>query len=191
MIIRQATEQDVKEVSKIVDALQVTRTKEGWEKAQSGFFEYPKSEEELLEVLNPYFIVAETGEKIKGFCLSYDNLFFKFRYGNTESLEFRFLLDNVNGSYLYVDQLGVLNPISLGSARIVNALARSDLNLARKKGLDKIIAYACQSPHLNTRSINFLERLGFHKFGEVPIENNIVLAAYELNLNPTSQEWLL
>ena len=61
MIIRHATEQDIDAVKRVSDSLQVSRDQEGWEKATSGLFEYPKTREELLKALNPHFLVDVAG----------------------------------------------------------------------------------------------------------------------------------
>ena len=182
MEIRTASPEDVNEVKAIIGALQVTRQQKDWEQADCGLFEYPKSRQELLQSLNPYFLVAQTREGIRGFSLAYDSDFFRNQFGNTNHQECRFILDNIKAKFLYVDQFGVLDPSSLGAGRIINSMYDREVELARQAGLQKIIAYACQKPILNRRSDNFLIKKGFRKTVNVPIENGIVLALYELQL---------
>ncbi len=182
MIIRPAVTKDIDEIKRLIDILQVTRKQKDWKEKTSGLFEYPKSKEELTQALNPYFIVGETNQGIRGYSLAYDNNFFKSNYGNTEHLEWRFLLDQIKGDYLYIDQLGVLNPGSLGSGRIANALTEKEIKLARTKRLPRILAYVCEKPLPNKQSFRFLKRKGFERLIEVPIEEGIVLGLHELRL---------
>ena len=182
MIIKKATKRDIKEVKSIVDTLQVSRQQKDWENAKCGFFEYQKSEEDLLKALNPYFIVSENNKGTNGYCLSYDNGFLRENYKSSENLEFRFILDNIRGRFLYIDQLGVLNPNSLVGGITAVALMNETLNLTRKNGLEKVIAYICEKPLKNIKSINFANKYGFNKINDVKIENQIVLGFYKLVL---------
>ena len=185
MRIRQATEQDIDEVKKVSDSLQVSRDQKGWEKATSGLFEYPKTREELLKALNPHFIVAELEKtEVRGYSLGYDNEFFRTNYGNTDYTEWRFILDNIKGSYLYIDQLGVSRPETLSAGLIAINLVNKTIESAQKKGLDKVVTLVCVEPLPNKRSLALMRRRGLQRFGSVPIENGVVLDAYKLNLPP-------
>ena len=181
MIIRQATEEDISDIKRISDALQVSRDQPGWQTRTSGIFEYQITEQELYTALNPWFYVAETSSGIKGYSLACDSNFFRERYENTNHLELKNILSQT-GDFLYWDQLGVLNPDSLGAGRIVNELADKTLRIAKSGTLEKAFAYVCEKPLHNQRSANFLKRKGFRKIQEVPIENQVVLAMYELSL---------
>jgi len=182
MNIRTATEQDVGKVKELVDALQVCRRQNGWKERDCGLFEYPKSEEELRSALNPFFVVAETSDGIRGYSLGYDNKFFRGIYENTDSPEFKFILDNFGKSFLYVDQLGVLNFNSLGGMKIASSLIDWNVKTARENGLKKIVAYACEKPVLNRRSVTAMFRRGFERLDGVNIEDGIVLGAYVFRL---------
>ena len=103
MIIRTATREDVPEVKKILDSVQVSRNQEGWQNADNGFFEYLKSEQEFISCLNPYFSVAQTKRGIRGYALAYDSGFFREKFADSKCPECRFVLDNVEGTFIYVD----------------------------------------------------------------------------------------
>jgi hypothetical protein len=183
--IRVAKFEDIGEIKALIDSLQVSRKQQDWEQRKDGLFEYPKSEQELERVLNPYFIVAETEQGIRGFFLGYDDNFFKHRFSDSQEEEFRFVLDNVRGDFVYLDQGegGVANSESLGKGRIVLGLWESFVSKAVRDRKDKIITYVCHKPLLNVRSKRFVEGRGFHNFEEIPIGDGIFLGAYELNLN--------
>ena len=113
MIIRQATEEDVGEVRSVFNSLNFTRKDENWENRTCGFFECPEfSEKDFLESLNPYFMLAETNEGVRGFSLGYDDKLFEKVFKRSYWKGFEYILDNVRGSYLYINLLGVLNPNS-------------------------------------------------------------------------------
>ncbi len=180
--IRVAKLEDISKVKDIIDSLQVSRKQQDWEQREDGLFEYPKSEQELRRALNPYFIVAEIEQGIRGFFLGYDDIFFKDRFSDSQE-EFRFVLDNVRGDFVYLDQGGVVNSESLGKGRIVFGLWESLVSKAVRDRKDKIITYVCHKPLLNVRSKRFVEGRGFHNFKELLIGDGIVLGAYELNLH--------
>lgn len=182
MNIRIATEQDVKNVKNLVDTLQVSRRQDGWKERDCGLFEYLKSEDELRIALNPFFVVAETSQGIRGYSLGYGGDFFRRKYGNTRDTEFRFILDNFGKSFLYIDQLGVLNPDSLGGMRIANSLMGWNIEQARQKEIKSVVAYACEKPVLNRRSVTAMFRRSFERLEGVNIGNGIVLGAYVLNI---------
>jgi len=181
MIIRKATEQDIPEIKTIIDTLQVSRDQPDWEKRTSGLFEYPKSYQELYEALNPWFYIAETSSGIRAYSLAYDSKFFRKQFVNTTCPEFQNILRETR-DFLYWDQIGVLNPDSLGAGRIVNPLIDKTIRIARSRTLEKAFAYVCEEPFHNKRSANFLKRKGFRRIRKVPIENQVVLAMYELSL---------
>ena len=177
--LRCAEERDIDGVNKIIDLLQVSRQQEDWQRAKSGLFEYPKTREELLLALNPYFIVAETLDGIRGYTLAYNSTFFRKMFADSEHLEYRFVLDKVGGDFLYVDQMGVLNPETLGAGRIAKALIDNAINHGRADGLGKIFTFVCHKPLFNERSANFARRFDFINTREVKIENGIILGSYE------------
>jgi len=181
MIIRQATPEDIPEIKRIVDDLQVSREQCDWQTKTSGLFEYPKTEQELYVSLNPWFTVAETSQGIRAYSLAYDSNFFKRQFKDTTYPEWENILSQ-SGNFLYWDQIGVLNSDSLGAGRIVNTLADKTLRIARSGILEKAFAYVCEKPLHNLRSANFLRRKGFIRVQEVPIENKVVLAMYELTM---------
>lgn len=180
MIIRQATAEDVDEVKKIIDSLQVSRQQKAWEKANSGFFEYTKTESDLLNVLNPYFIVGET-KSIRGFVIGYDNSFLNKNYEKRNEIEAGFLLKQKD-NFLYLAQAGVLNADSLGAGRIACSLFDKEEQSAKEKGLARVIGFVVQSPWLNRRSKNLMEKRDYEKFDEINAGNEIVLGAYQLIL---------
>jgi hypothetical protein len=183
MRIRQAKPGDIRKLKAIIDSLQVSRQGDTIvNRRLGGFCEYQKSEEDLRKALNPFFVVAETKQGIRGFSLGYDNRFFEKTYQGTQYEEFRFILDNVPPPYLYIDQMGVADPSSLGSGRTAVDLLNWNIEKARMEGLDKIVAYICSKPIANKRSENLAVKRGFEPFGEVEIENGIVLQAYKLTL---------
>jgi hypothetical protein len=182
MIIREARVKDIKNIKRIADILQVSRNQPNWQKANTGFFEYLKTEQDFFSALNPHFIVAETTEGIRGYCLSYNDTFLRELHKSSPSLDMKFILKNCGENFLYGDQIGILNPNSLGSSRIANELIDQTINLGEIASLDKIVAYVSQFPFFNSRSDNFLRKKGFIKFGEAQIENGIILGAYEFKL---------
>jgi len=182
MAIRQATEADIPEVKKIITSLQISREQKEWEKARWGFFEYTKNEQELAAALNPYFIVAQTPAGIRGFCLAYDNKFFKKYCGEIRALSWEFLLEGVKGKFLYVDQLGVSNPETIGAGKIARDLANCEIDRAKQEGLERIVEFVCEKPFLNARSSNFIEKMGGKRAGVLTTGRGISLGVYFIEL---------
>ncbi len=182
MIIRKVNEEDISEIKRIIDSLQVTRNQRNWKQKTSGFFEYTKTEQELIEAINPYFILAENLNGIRGFNLAYDSDFFKKKFRETKYKEWKYILNNVKGNFVYYDLLGVLNPSTLNSGRIAKSLMENIIQETKINGIEKIAAFICHEPLLNIRSKGFCEKYGFKKLGKVNIENEVVLGYYELKL---------
>ncbi len=178
-MIRVARKEDVGTIKMLIDSLQVTRDHPDWQKKTNGIFEYTKSEEDLLKALNPYFVVAETEEGIRGFSLAYDHNFFRKNYANTKKMEYRYVLENVQGSFLYGDLLGTAGHDTLGGCQHANALLNYGILRARQAGLEKAIAFVCQKPIMNVRCDKWLRHRKFDKLADVPIENGVVLGAYQ------------
>jgi hypothetical protein len=61
-------------------------------------------------------------------------------------------------------------------------LFRSTIRIAGSGTLERAVAYVCEEPLHNQRSANFFGKKGFRKIQRVPIENEIILAMYELSL---------
>ena len=177
-----------KKVGRIINILQVNRNDPGWKSSKDGLFEYPKSDEDIRSAINPFFTVAEGDDGIGGidgilgYCLAYDSNFFRTNFGNIENLEWKSILDGPDKNYLYIDQLGVLKSWSLGAGRTANLLTDHAIISAREAGLQKILTYVCVEPLLNLKSVNFVEKKGFQRRGEISIENDVVLRSYELEL---------
>ena len=183
MIIRQATEEDIPKVKRIIDSLQIQRSEIlSDEEEHHGFLDYTKSEEELLLALNPYFAVAESSGRIRGYLLAYNNSFFRTKFGDAISRNWRHILDNATGSFVYFDQFGVSNPVDLGAGRTVCRILHHGLKKAREDGLEKAIAYVRNWPAFNRKASTLLEHLGFESFDEIELPNGIELKVYELYL---------
>ena len=114
--------------------------------------------------------------------LACDDEFLRTRYGDTDSKAERYILDNVEGSFLYVDQFGVLRPDSFSSGIVVKRMADSAIASARESELDKIVAFVLHEPIKNVKSSRFLGDLGFKSGEEVGIAGDIVLGFYEMGL---------
>lgn len=181
MKICPARESDIKKVLGIINSLQVNRQQDNWEDAKTGLFEYTKTEDELRKSLNPYFLVAELGSDIRGYGLSYDSKFFRDNSGDSKGEGYRFILNNFKDNFVYIDQLGVRNHLSIGAGRVVERIANTTLSEAYMHELGQAICYICHEPVKNERSINYFKRKGFKFVQDVPIENGVVLGLYRLN----------
>lgn len=179
MKIRLATPTDIPGIKRLVDALQVSRNNPNWEERTSGFFEYKKSEQDLLESINPYFTVAQADSGLRGFILAYDDSFLQTLYERGEGQEWGFLLEEVARPFLYIDQLGVVNPETFGSGRVANDLAEDAFSRAKSAEIDRVVAYVCEQPLHNKVSARFVSKKGLERFAEVPIEDGVVLGAYQ------------
>ena len=182
MEIRQATAGDIGEVKKLMDSLVVTRETPGWRFATTGFFEYSKSEEALRELLNPYFAVAESNGSIRGFSVSYEDIFFNDHYAGSEDCGIKLIQHDFKTDFLYLSTLGVLNPGSPASEGVANGLVDWSIAQARENGLKDIVTITCEAPFKNHRMVGFLRKKEFEKFGRVFPGNEIELGAYELAL---------
>jgi hypothetical protein len=182
MEIRQATPNDIGRVKEIFDSLQVTRDMPGWRFSSTGFFEYSKSEEALRALLNPYFVVAESGRDIRGFSISYNDKFFNEYYAGSTDCGIRLIQSDFKTDFLYLSTLGVLNPDNPDSRGIANNLTDWSVDRARADGLKNIVAFTCEEPFRNHRMIGFLDKKEFGRFGSVQPGNDILLGAYELVL---------
>ncbi|MFA5856767.1 MAG: hypothetical protein WC867_05385 [Candidatus Pacearchaeota archaeon] len=178
MVIREATYVDLQDILKLVDSLQVSRDQPDWKEKTSGLFEYPKSFDELNEALNPYFLIAKSGNGPLGFSISYDSNFFNKKFKNSPFLEWK-RIEEERGDFLYMDQLGVAKPDSLGAGRIALNLFNHSFEKAKSNNLEYALAYVCLEPLLNQRSKNILERLDFKEIEKMEIENKILLGLYK------------
>jgi len=189
MEIRQARKADILVVRNIINALQVSRKGDTIpDRKLGGFYEYSKSEDDLIGAINPNFVVAETDDGIRGFSLGYSSGVFRRRYsGEDASCEYKFILNEVSGNFLYVDMMGVLNPLSLGGGRFAKSLAMWNIETAQQKNLEKVLSFTCEGimgreEGRNERSINFFRKLGFERFGGVVVGDGVLLGAYRLIL---------
>ncbi|MCX6816176.1 MAG: hypothetical protein NT120_04980 [Candidatus Aenigmarchaeota archaeon] len=175
MIIRQASTHDVATIKGIHDLQSVSRNQAGWKERKTGFFEYPKTENDFERCLNPYFIVAEISGDVKGFALSYDDEFLKsWNFDRPEMRVFE-----KREKFLYIDQLGVANYMSLGSGKIANYLCDTVVEMARMHGLQRVFGCICEKPFADERSISFAERKGMRRVSELTI-GDVLLGVYEL-----------
>jgi hypothetical protein len=177
MVIRIATDVDLFDLMKVIDSLQVTREQPDWQERTSGLFEYPKTYIELKEALNPYFLIAKSGNGPLGYSIAYDSEFFNKKFKNTPYLEWKRIQEE-RGNFLYMDQLGIAKPDSLGAGRVAIGLMNHSFDKARSNSLDYALAYVCLEPLLNQRSKNLLERLDFKEIEKMQIENGVLLGLY-------------
>ena len=183
MKIIQARPEDVHEVKKIIDNLQVSRDQETWQEAPYGFFEHKVDEEFLMNARNPFFMVAtNSADNVTGFALSYNKDFINTHYDYGRATDISAALKLVKGNYVYGDMLGVKNPDSVGGMRAAVGLIERSGDLARDNHIEQIVADVCEKPWTNNRSIRLIKRFGFKRFGEVNIGREIVLGAYILEL---------
>jgi N-acetylglutamate synthase-like GNAT family acetyltransferase len=162
MMIRESEEKDIPEIKKMIDSLQVSRKQANWQKKDTGFFEYTKTEEELKSLLNPYFLVAEEKD-ILGFSLAGSNRLFN---------------EPIKQKGLYWDMLAVKEP-GKGTA---SELFKHFLNLAKKNEAEKITALIPEKPWKNKKSPEFIKKKGFKRIGHVETGENITLGEYQLIL---------
>jgi len=169
--IRRAQQQDMSDVERIINSMQVSRELADWDKKKWGFFEYPKQWAELINAQNPYFVVTDNRKRVNGFLLAYSHEFFKLQYANVTRPDWRFVLDNFDeDEFLYIDMLGVENPESLGAGRVVKRLYDRAVVPSTSAGFSRALSYVCEKPWHNERLANLFRKWGFNRITGVKIQ---------------------
>lgn len=182
MKIREARLKDIDGIRDIANMHQLSRDEPDFKNKKYGLFEYPKTSDELINSLNPYFTVRRTNTGILGYCLSFDCGFMNSNFDLNEHPEWGYLLDAYETCFLYIDQLCVRNPESMGAGRVANLLVDGAISKATDNDLSKVLAYISEDPFYNERSIWFFKRKGFRKDGSVLTHDDIGLGIYRLDL---------
>jgi N-acetylglutamate synthase-like GNAT family acetyltransferase len=180
MIIREATEADIKDIVEIQERVQIEIIGiDG-----TGFIDHRYDEQELGDVLNPHFLVAENGN-IKGYCMSYPK---ELVDGDTDLADWLREQENI----LYADSFAMRPPFSLGSSRTALTLVDETIRRAKESGFERMIACTSHEPWPNKRMQALLTEKGFRQIATydqkvevslgVLLEPEVRFGVYELKL---------
>ncbi len=179
-VIRHARPEDARDIWKLAQQLRLDYSSP----QTNGFLVYVLDENRYRQRIaaSPFFYVADTGNKLDGFLMCYDERTLRDLNAagdmSHEDGTVEFVLSQ-EGPYVFGDQIGVAREEQ--GHGIGHAMMRELFKEMRESGISAMYGAILHKPFRNASSINFFSGLNSEKVSEIANKDSLVWGIYRTN----------